>query len=200
MGQIVGGVLDGLGLTNTSQQNKAARSANALNKENLDFQKQQYSKWNNIYGDVEKNLSDYFKNLSPDKIATFGLQKQQEAFQKSQEQITQNMAQRGLGGSKFEGYLETLNSMNNENRRAHIRATAPEAAARQKMQFLSMGIPQKNQLINNIGNAYSRASGTYNQQFGQYLGNNQAMMRQLSATGLGAAFNEYYDDKLKNKE
>ena len=201
---ILGGALldpkratDRLGLTNHAGEaqaredaKKASDDANQIARENMEFQRKQYEDWKGVYGDIEKNLSNYYENLGPERIASLGLQEQQKAHQNSVQQIKRNMAQRGLGGSKFESYVQSMADVDNANRRATIRATAEERSAQQQMSFLGLGLGQGTQMMGQINNAagmgvnsYMNQSNMYNQQFNQMATNNSAMTRQLVDTG-----------------
>lgn len=219
MGEIVGGITDALGLTDYKGQRRAqdnaaaaARDANQLSRENmeivkemseanLNFQKEQYNDWKAVYGELQENLGEYFNNLGPEKVTALGLQEQQRAHQQSEEQIKRTMAQRGLGDSKFETYVQTISDVDNANKRATIRATAEERSAQQRMSFLGLGLGQGTQMLGHINsaagmgisgqnqaagmgiNALTNQANMYNNQFGVFANNNAAMMRQILGTG-----------------
>lgn len=204
MGRIVGGITDAVGLTDHKGQRraqanaaKAANDANELSRENIEFQREQYQDWKAVYGELQENLGEYFKNLGPEKITALGLQEQQIAHQQSEEQIKQTMAQRGLGDSKFETYVLASNDMDNNSKRANIRATAEEKTAQQKMSFLGLGLGQGTQMLGHINNAtntgvnaFSSQANMYNNQFNTFANNNASMMRNLSSEGFGIAGNK----------
>lgn len=175
MGKIVSGITDAVGLTNTKgekQAAKAAAQANAnayamsqeqieLAKQQLDFQKEQYADWNNIYGDIQANLGDYYKSIDPDKLVTMGLEKQQQEFQQVRASIQRDFAQRGLSNSGQEIATTNTNMMQNATTRAAIRANGDQAANEQAMQFLGLGLGQGTQMLGIIGNAAGNANNAY---------------------------------------
>lgn len=175
MGSIVGGITDAIGLTNHAGEKKAAASAAeanaqglamskeqiALAKEELQFQKDQYTDWKNIYGDIQENLGSYYKNLTPDKLVTLGLENQQKEFQQVQASIKRDFAQRGLAGSGQENYADASNKMSNAVARATIRTNADATANAEKMKFLSLGLGQGTEMLGQINNASNIASNAY---------------------------------------
>ena len=197
MGGIISEITDAVGLTNHKGQRRmaeqaaqASNNANALARENLEFQREQYEDWKNIYGDIQENLGEYFKNLGPERIVTLGLQKQQEEHQRTVKQINQTLAQRGLQDSKFESYLQTSADSMNNLRRADIRATADEKVAQQKMSFLQLGLNQGSEMRGNINNAAnlgvgsaSKQASMYSNQFGILANNNNSMLRSELISG-----------------
>jgi hypothetical protein len=175
MGNIIGGVTDAVGLTNHKGEKQAASAAAeasaqglimtkeqiAIAKEQLDFQKEQYKDWEDIYGPVQKNLGEYFKNLSPDNLVTLGLEKQQKEFQQVQDTIQRDFAQRGLTNSGQELVITSQNKVQNATARAAIRANSDTLANEQKMNFLGLGLGQGTQMLGQINNAAANVTGAY---------------------------------------
>ena len=211
MGGIVSSITDAIGLTDHKSQRRAqnnaaaaARDANQLSRENIEFQREQYKDWKAVYGELQDNLGAYFNALGPEKITALGLQEQQLAHQESEEQIRRTMAQRGLSGSKFETYVQTMSDVDNANKRATIRATAEERSAQQRMSFLGLGLGQGTQMLGQINSAYnigtnarSNQARMYNNQFVTFANNNAAMMRRLVKTGEEVAGYGTSDIRLK---
>lgn len=142
--------------------------ANALNKEqitaakdNLQFAKTAYADWTAVYGDIEKNLGDYYKNLSADKLTALGLQNQQLEFQKAKAAIQKDMAQRGIANSGIEVAQTTNAAFQNAEARARIRTEAPEKVAEAKQGFLSLGLAKQPALLANVGNAATTVNAAY---------------------------------------
>lgn len=192
-----GGLTDSIGLTNHKGEKEgrenaaaAAAAANKMASENIEFQREQYSDWKAVYGELQDNLGEYFNNLGPERVMTLGLQEQQRAHQKSKQQIRRTMAQRGLGDSKFEAYMQTMSDVGNASERAMIRATAEERSAQQRMSFLGLGLGQGAQMLGQVNsaasigtNAHSNQANMHSSQFTTFANNNAAMMRQILDTG-----------------
>ena len=81
---------------------RATEASQEASQEQLEFEKQRYEEWKEVYGDIQTNLSEYYSNLTPEYYEVQGL----EAFEKEKartlETLQQNLAQRGITGS---GYL-----------------------------------------------------------------------------------------------
>lgn len=163
----MGFVTDALGLTDFEGQEKAQKNAAkqadrsyALTKEQLDFQKEQYADWKAIYGDVQENLGAYYKELTPDRITSLGLENQQREYQNSVREMQKIFAQRGITPDSGIN-ASTTASMNfaNARERARIRTEAPNAAAAEKLKFLGVGLGQGTAMLGMIGNAYQSGAG-----------------------------------------
>lgn len=177
MGGLVGGITDAVGLTN-HKGGKAARKASSeanafamqLAKENIAFQKQQYSDWKAIYGSTQENLGKYYKSLTPERLTTLGLQNQQKEYQAAVADISKITAQRGLEGSGLETATLAQARLGNAEARANIRTTAVDAVNQQKAGFLSIGMGTGNAMLSNINNAYNTGVNSRTSMAQAYLG------------------------------
>lgn len=153
----------------------------------LDFAKKKQEDWDKVYGPVQDNLGEYYKTLTPEKYEAAGVQKINEEFAKSQQNITRVLAQRGISGSGTEAASLTALEQTAATDRAGVRATADDKVAAEKKAFLQIGLNQSagiNQLTTGGFNALSTAgsnlatqsaasANTYNQlsqQAGQGVG------------------------------
>ena len=166
MGKIVGKVTDAVGLTDNKGAASAAKAsaaagaaATAMSKEQIEFAKKQYEDWKKIYGPIETNLGEYYKNLTPEKLTSLGLQNQQKEFQIAQAATAQDMAQRGITDSGIDIAAQTNLKFQNATARATIRTDAEQKVAEQKLQFLGVGLGQGSGLLANVGNASATAVG-----------------------------------------
>jgi hypothetical protein len=127
-------------------QSKAASKANRTAKNSaaaeLDFAKQQYQDWQDIFGPIQDNLADYYNNLTPDYIAATGLQNVETERAAALERVNQSLAQRGLLGSGLEAAAITDIELETAERKSQVRSDAPMQAAQQKLGFLSLGYGQ----------------------------------------------------------
>lgn len=166
MGSIIGGITGALGITTKPSKlggNGTAQiqQVDKLSAEQIKFMKDQLASWTSIYGDVEKNLGEYYKNLSPDTLIKTGLTNQQKEFQLAQQNITKELAQRGLAGSGMEVQANIVGGFQNAEARARIRTEAPAQIAQQKLGFLELGLNKQSNLIQGINNAYGNTINTY---------------------------------------
>jgi hypothetical protein len=119
----------------------------------------------------------------------------QQAFQQSQVQVNQAMAQRGMQDSGLSTQLFAQGTYQNEMSKAQAVTLAPQQVAQQRQSFLQIGLGQQGALQNNISNAYSNQITTANNQYtsamNQLNSANQSMGSAVNATamGLGYAFN-----------
>jgi len=170
---IVAGAVIGVGgaIYSSKQQKKAndkaiasQNSANAitqesnaealkLQREQFDFEKSRYSDWKDIYGDLQEDVGTYYKNLTGTSMSNKEVTEWQQAQQKANTKITQELAKRGISGSGLEGSLIRENMYNTEVQKAISRATADERIMAKKQTFALGGIPQGNQIVNGMQNA-----------------------------------------------
>ncbi len=191
MGGIIGGITDAIGLTNHKGEKaamKASSEANAyamqLAQDNIDFQKEQYADWKAVYGDVQTNLGTYYKNLTPERLATMGLENQQLEYQRAVKTIKETSAQRGLSGSGLEKSTLDAATMDNATARAAIRTGAVDAANQQKANFLSIGMGTGQTMINAVGSAYNTGVNSRTNMAQAYLGRaNQLSSSNMDAMG-----------------
>lgn len=163
---------------------KAIRAQTKAAEEALAFQKEQFEYWHDIYGDIQQNLSNFYTNLDPQKYATGSKIAQQTAFQNSQTQVSDTLAQRGLGGGRFESYVNAQANFANESTKANIDFRAPEQVAQLKQGFLSLGLGQYQNHLAGIGAAYGNQINAYGQQYTAQL-DAQARAEATAATREG---------------
>jgi hypothetical protein len=134
VGGIVGGVLG------SSASKSASSSASSAERAQLDFAKQQYEDWKNVYGPVQDNLSSYYSNLSPDYYETLGLENFELERNNAMDQMDTYLAQQGLVGSGIATQLKATADLTAASERAKIRRQAPQQVATDQMNFLSIGM------------------------------------------------------------
>lgn len=154
-----------------SSANKASKRAASSANDQLAFEKAQYEDWQNIFGPIQENLSNYYQSLTPDYYEAAGL----EAFQKERDaqmtQLNESLAQRGLSTSGVQAAVERTNAIDTAQTRANIRREAPAKAAEEQSRFLQIGMGS------NPANSYSTALGQVAQQ------QNTAALQQQQAAG-----------------
>jgi len=167
-----------------SSQEQAMAQQQAIADEQMAYQQELRSQWDQTFGSVERNLSDYYNNLSPEKLTTAGVQANQESFQAVQKQLQQTLAQRGISGTGVEAQGLTQLAVSQAQQDANVRVNAPQQVAQQQQGFYSLGIPQKQAIQGGINSAYGSQmgvqQGAYNHYSNQY---NQAQQAQNAAYG-----------------
>lgn len=191
VGGIVGGVLG------SSASSSASKSASKAEQAQLDFAKQQYEDWKNVYGPVQDNLSSYYSNLSPDYYETLGLENFELERNNAMDQLNTYLAQQGLSDSGIATQLRSTADLSAASERAKIRRNAPVQAATDKMNFLSIGMnanpaPQVSQtLADQAAGARSRANAAASAS-GQAWNSAVQSVGSVVETGLSSYFG---DDK-----
>jgi len=151
---------------------QAARSADAAAQvaaDQLDFQKEQYGDWKAIYGDLQTNLGDYYKSLTPERTTAMGLQNVQKEYQAAVKEIGTVAAQRGIAGSGLETSALVGARLDNAKNRATVRTNAPTQVAQEKAGFLSIGMGQGSQMLQTIAGVANNSVNSKTQISGNYL-------------------------------
>lgn len=151
------------------QASSEAEAAAQAARESLDFQKEQYSDWKAVYGDLQTNLGDYYKSLTPERTTAMGLQNVQKEYQAAVKEIGIIAAQRGIANSGLETSALISARLDNAKQRATVRTMAPIQVAQEKAGFLSIGLQQGTQMLQTIGNAYNTSINSKTQLSGNYL-------------------------------
>lgn len=203
IGGVVGKTTDFVGLTDYEGQeaaqkkaSKAASQATATANAQLAFSKEQYADWKAVYGDIQKNLGDYYENLSGDSLAAQQLSAQAREYSDAYRKVNQQLAQRGISQSGIAAAQDVAMASQSANTRAGIRAGAEDLARTKQAGFLQLGLNSQASLLSNIGSASNSLMQGYQYQSGQQYStytslrdSNQATMSGLTG-GLakGGAF------------
>ena len=186
---IVGAAAIGAGTSYMSSKSasksadKAYASADATSQlqyeasmEQLDFQKKQYEDWENIFGPIQDNLSSYYKNMSPDSIASLGIQNIEQSYTQSRQNLDTQLAKRGITNSGATAAGLTQLESSRMLGKAEVRTNAPQQVANQQLGFLSAGLGLQSGLQQGISGAMSNQMNM----FGQQATNQQGMANQYS--------------------
>lgn len=122
---------------------KASKAASKSASDELAFNQQRYDDWLNVYGPVQDNLADYYDTLTPEYYATMGLEEFEKERSQAMEQLSTNLAQRGIATNSGIGLqLKTNMDTSAAETRANIRRAAPTEVVQQKQNFLQIGLSQ----------------------------------------------------------
>lgn len=156
--------------------NKARNSAEAQSRDALAFEQNKLDDWNEVYGPVQDNLSDYYSNLTPEYYETLGLESFAQEQQTAITRLDESLAQRGLDpASGISASLRAQSELEGAEGRASIRRDAPRAVAEDKSRFLQIGLGQNpgsslsNEMSNQARSAQQRATAS-EQAAGQAVG------------------------------
>ena len=131
----------GAGISANAASKASKRSARASGKQ-LAFEQEKYDDWQETYGPIEDNLAEYYNSLTPEYYEVQGL----EAFEKEKavsfQQLSENLAQRGITDSGVAAGAEQSFALESAQTRAQIRTAAPAQAAEEKLRFLRVGLGQ----------------------------------------------------------
>ena len=134
----------------------------------LGFEQQRYEDYKAIYGDIEKDLGEFYKGLTEENVAALGLQAHEQEIDRVETQVKQTLAQRNIEGAGLEAGLEQRLEIARAEGRAKIRTEAPFKVAEAKTAFV-------------------RGKADVGQQFGQTLRQN-AQFRQGRADTAFSSF------------
>lgn len=135
-----------------NKQAKAIDKSTAIQREQLEFQQERYNDWKAVYGELQEDMGEYFKNLTGKDLSNREVEQLQLAGQKAQERIDQALAQRGIEGSGLQAQLLSQNTYGTEMAKAQSRATAEDRAMNAKANFLRIGLGQGQAIANTMSN------------------------------------------------
>ena len=200
---VIGGVAAAGAVSSYSASKKADKQASAALKsadaasalqyeasmEQLAFNQQQYEDWQSIFGPVQQNLASYYNNLSPDTVASLGLQNIEQEYTRSTQLLDQALAKRGITNS---GATEAGLTQLEQTRmlgRAQVRNDASNIVAQQQANFLSIGMGQQSTLQQGINNAYTNQMKVQGQAYANQMGlaDQQSDLAYKAAAGVGSS-------------
>ena len=95
------------------------------------------ARYDEIYGDVEKNLGDFYSALTPETFAAAGIEHEVKQYEQAGQRITESMAQRNLDSSGLVASVESQAELGHAERKANIRHEAPLKVAEAKAGFVA---------------------------------------------------------------
>ena len=146
--------------------------------EQLQFQKDQQARWDEIFGPAQDHLAEYYNTLNPDDEAAKRVQGLQQAYQDYQQQLDTTLAQRGMSNSGLQAELTSNAMYQNERDKALVRADAPRMVAEQQAGFLGLGMGQAGILQQGMNSAYGNATNNYSNQMNMYGQNRNIALQQ----------------------
>lgn len=148
-------------LISSNASSKASKSASAASKEQLEFDKQRYEDWKNVYGPIQDNLSSYYSNLTPDYYETLGLEAFELERNNAMDSIETSLAQRGITDSGIATQIKAEADLGAATTRAQIRRQAPAQLAQEQTNFLAVG--QGANPANSVSNTLSQQANSARQ-------------------------------------
>lgn len=169
----------------------------------LEFAMEKQADWDKVYGPVQDNLGEYYKTLTPEKYEAMGVQKINEEYAKSQQNITKLLSQRGISGSGVEAASLVALDQSAATSKATVRATSVDQVNAEKKSFLQLGLGQAsgiNQLttggFNALGTVGTNAATQAGAQANTYNQLSQQAMQGVG-TSIGTGISLYNTLKTK---
>ncbi len=136
--------------------------------------------WEETFGGLQDNLSEYYTNLDPVKFATQNKSNLSDSMAKQLKQFDESMASQGLqtAGMKQQAAKESAFALAQGN--AQIDMAAPEQVAQMQQGFLNFGEGQRGSAINlmnsanNLTGSMAQAGASLVNSAGNALASNQA--------------------------
>lgn len=100
------------------------------------FEEAQMIKWEQTFGGIQQNLSEFYNTLTPEQLSSQRISKQKQQYIASLEAMQRNAAQRGLDVPAT-ALLETTMQINAAEQQARIRNQSPFDLAQAQGQFVS---------------------------------------------------------------
>lgn len=165
---IVGGIAGLFGSNKAEKRAQAAASeALAMQREGLGFAMQQYQDWKNTYGQIEKQLSNYYVSSNGQMQRDVAASMVETAFRNIPMQIERTAAQRGLGEGQTAAMLSDALVAKAEQK-AGARIGADAQFRQEKQGFLNSGQSSRSQASAGVMNSYNTMTSLLNSQASQY--------------------------------
>lgn len=152
------------GISARKDAQKAAQAqAEALNRmvdlqnEQLQVYKDELDNFQSVFGDVQRNLKNYYSGLNPDSVAAKDIQNLEVEFNRVNTQLNEQLAQRGLLSSGAAAAANTALATNLATNRAEARSNAAQKVANQQLGWYSLGTQQKQTALAGLSGAYGQA-------------------------------------------
>lgn len=153
------------------------------------LQMMQLMRYKMLFGDIEKNLSNFYKNLSPETFTNIGGVNIEKQYATAQKNIDKTLMQRGLSQSGVAQGAVTNLELSKALAKADLQTKAPFLVADEKMKFLSLGKGIPAMALNNLSNIAGAQANYYaqlNQQYNQQFGNSLSGLFSLIGYGIGS--------------
>lgn len=195
---LIGGAISLLGSWfENDAQTEANDQAYALQKEQMDFNKQRYDDWQKVYGTLQEDIGTYYSNLKGSDLSNIEVQQIQAHTQQANDKVTSMLKAKGINGSGVEASLIGQNIYKGEIAKATSVATAEQRVMQQKQGFLSLGLGQGNAIANsmsgtanNMSNIASKQGAIDAEMWGDFGRTAGTFMRSMNPTGGSAISDE----------
>lgn len=200
---VVGAYASSQAASSAAESADAATAASAAaSAAQLQFNKDQQARWDEVFGPTQDVLSEYYNNLDPNDVAATNVTAMQQAYQNTQQQLDKQLAQRGIGDSGLAASLSQNLMYQNEIGKAEARILAPQQVAQQQANFLGLGMGAEGALNSGMNSAFSNqintASNSYNAAMAQQTQANASLSSSIGAAGSALGYfastpSQYYD-------
>lgn len=120
---------------------------------NYKLNKQKFDTWNKTFGNVQRQLGEYYDRVDGRTLSQKYITQQQRAYQASERKLEETVAQRGLQNSGYGEFAKDMMSFQNESNKYAIMANAEQMAMDKKMQFLALGKQSEAAMMGNLNQA-----------------------------------------------
>lgn len=182
----ISGIANAVNASSAAKKQQAAMDKTAkLAEQQMQMMQEQTQQWNSVFGDTQALLSDYYKNLTPEKRIAQGFETLEDQYNKTSKRVNETLAQRGLAGGGADAQVNADLLTNLANQKAQVSQNAASQVAAEQSQFFNMGLQQKNALLSGTQNAFNAAMGVSSNAASAF-GNMATAARQNAASALGS--------------
>jgi len=145
-----------------AQADQALANSQFYGGQQLDFSQELLDNWEQTFGGIQENLSDYYNNLDPNKYATEYKSNLYENIDKQMGQLNETLASQGLQSSGMRAQAEKEAAFGKATGAAQADLMAEDKVASMKQSFLNFGENQRSTAQTGMINAYSTLAGNSN--------------------------------------
>lgn len=158
---IAGSVVQGMFASDAADKQASANSqAIAVQQDALNFQKQRYEKWQQIYGPLQEDLVTYVKNLNGNKLSDAQVTRIQAGIQKAHTELATNLAQKGLQNSGLDLKLNSMLDYKGEIAKANAREAGDLKAFNMQNAVLNAGMGLEQSAAAGVANGSANLGNT----------------------------------------
>lgn len=165
----------GIGAAGTAysarEAGKAGKAQAGAAKDQTALQAQRYARFDELYGPLEEQVTEYARNLTPEDQTARGYTAIAEETAKAEKSIAKTLAQRGITGGGAEAGARTSLELTKALSRADVKQRAPQEVAAIQSGILAQGQGLEQSAAAGLSQAYQQQGIAAGQQQKQHLSN-----------------------------
>lgn len=136
------GITDSLFGGGSSGSSKAANKSAQAAQDAVDFSKERYADWKELFGPLESSITEYYQSLSPEYYASQGIEDINQFALDNKVKIENNLIRRGLDDDSLKTYFDNQIDMDSAKQRASVRLDSERNMVNDQARWMQIGYGQ----------------------------------------------------------